>query len=100
MLDGVDKNVYRYAADEEALDMGLKYFPENQGETRQKNIRLNKMKPGVCNSRAGLPTSFFPYTGGNYHAPLVAIQVILTGCFKFLGLVDFKHLCILSTLGF
>jgi len=45
----------RYAADQEALDMGLKYFPENQG----------------------LPTSFFPYTGGNYHAPLVAIQVDL-----------------------
>ena len=41
VLDGVDKNVYRYAADEEALDMGLKYFPENQGETRQKNIGLN-----------------------------------------------------------
>jgi len=43
----------RYAADQEALS--LTYFPENQG----------------------LPSSFFPYTGGNYHAPLVAIQVDL-----------------------
>jgi len=43
----------RYAADQEALS--LTYFPENQG----------------------LPTSYFPYTGGNYHAPLVAIQVDL-----------------------
>ena len=40
-LDGVDKNLCRYAADQEALDLGLKYFPENQGEIRQKNIRLN-----------------------------------------------------------
>merc|ERR1712083_1092521 len=43
----------RDAADQEALS--LTYFPENQG----------------------LPTSYFPYTGGNYHAPLVAIQVDL-----------------------
>ena len=40
-LDRVDKNVCRYAADQEALDLGLKYFPENQGEIRQKNIGLN-----------------------------------------------------------
>jgi len=43
----------RYAADQEALS--LTYFPENQG----------------------LPSSYFPYKGGNYHAPLVAIQVDL-----------------------
>jgi len=43
----------RYAADKEALS--ITYFPENQG----------------------LPSAFFPYTGGNYHAPLVAIQVDL-----------------------
>merc|ERR1711936_518766 len=40
-------------ADKEALS--LTYFPENQG----------------------LPSSYFPYRGGNYHAPLVAIQVDL-----------------------
>merc|ERR1712210_46047 len=63
---GADKNnfVYincrgRYAADQEALAGGLKYFPENQG----------------------LPISYFPYVGkgvgagGNYHAPLVAVKI-------------------------
>ena len=63
---GADKNnfVYincrgRYAADQEALAGGLRYFPENQG----------------------LPISYFPYVGkgagagGNYHAPLVAVKI-------------------------
>jgi len=57
-------NVYvncrgRYAADQEALDGGLEYFPANQG----------------------LPISYFPYqgkgagAGGNFHAPLVAVRI-------------------------
>jgi len=49
-------NVYmdckgRYAADREALT--LTYFPENQG----------------------LPIKYFPFTGGNYQSPLVAVKV-------------------------
>merc|ERR1712051_424870 len=58
------KNVYincrgRYAADQEALEGGLEYFPSNQG----------------------LPISYFPYqgkgagAGGNFHAPLVAVKI-------------------------
>lgn len=49
----------RYAADQEALDGGMEYFPK---------------------SRA-IPAPFFPYTGGkelggnNYHSPLVAIKI-------------------------
>merc|ERR1712210_211699 len=54
-------NVYincrgRYAADQEALDGGLEYFPKNRG----------------------LPISYFPYMGktnGNFHAPLVAVKI-------------------------
>merc|ERR1712130_348242 len=58
----VNKNVYincrgRYAADQEALDGGLTYFPANRG----------------------LPISYFPYMGkgpnANYHAPLVAVKI-------------------------
>jgi len=59
--DDVANNVYincrgRYAADREALDGGLEYFPANRG----------------------LPISYFPYTGksnGNFHAPLVAVKI-------------------------
>jgi len=58
------KNVYincrgRYAADQEALEGGLEYFPSNQG----------------------LPISYFPYqgkgagAGGNFHAPLIAVKI-------------------------
>jgi len=57
-------NVYincagRYAADKEALEGGLEYFPKNRG----------------------LPISYFPYqgkgkgAGGNFHAPLVAVRI-------------------------
>lgn len=42
----------RYAADKEALD--LQYFP----------------------STRGMPLKYFPYGGGNYHTPLVAIKVL------------------------
>jgi len=41
----------RYAADQESIN--LEYFPNNQG----------------------MATKYFPYKGGNYHAPLVAIKV-------------------------
>lgn len=41
----------RYAADKESLH--LDYFPTNQG----------------------MPTKYFPYSGGNYHNPLVAIKL-------------------------
>jgi len=41
----------RYAADKEAFIVD--YYPNNQG----------------------IPTKYFPFTGGNYHAPLVAIKV-------------------------
>jgi len=42
----------RYAADKEALN--LEYFP----------------------STRGMPLKYFPYSGGNYHTPLVAIKVL------------------------
>jgi len=41
----------RYAADKEAFL--LDYYPKNQG----------------------IPTKYFPFSGGNYHAPLVAIKL-------------------------
>jgi len=41
----------RYAADKEALNM--EYFPKNQG----------------------MPIKYFPYRGGNYHTPLVAVKM-------------------------
>jgi len=41
----------RYAADKEAFKVD--FFPENQG----------------------IPAKYFPYNGGNYHAPLVAIKL-------------------------
>jgi len=41
----------RYAADQEVFS--IDYFPENQG----------------------IPTKYFPFSGGNYHAPLVALKV-------------------------
>jgi len=41
----------RYAADQEVFN--FEYFPHNQG----------------------IPTKYFPYSGGSYHAPLVAIKI-------------------------
>jgi len=54
--EGRAKNVYidcfgRYGADKEGME--LTYFPANQG----------------------LPLKYFPFKGGNYHSPLVAIKV-------------------------
>jgi len=60
----VENNVYincrgRYAADQEALEDGLEYFPQNRG----------------------IPISYFPFKGrglplpGNFHSPLVAVKI-------------------------
>ena len=38
-------------------------------------MRCFCLKLSNKNCFAGLPSSYFPYKGGNYHAPLVAIQV-------------------------
>merc|ERR550519_828476 len=65
-FEGSEPSVYincrgRYAADREALEGGLEYFPSNRG----------------------LPISYFPFkgsgseseAGGNFHSPLVALKI-------------------------